>query len=179
MTMPPQPSATTSPPLHPAMSWRGLALLPVAILPSLFASVIGQLFTAVGMVSWYRTLQKPFFNPPDMAFPIVWTFLYALMAVAFWRILRARPEAGPKNAAILVYLGQMVLNVGWSYMFFGLRSALGGLVVSSAMVIALGFTIRLFQRLDRAAGIALYPYFAWVVFATVLNAAIVWLNPGT
>jgi tryptophan-rich sensory protein len=47
------------------------------------------------------------------------------------------------------------------------------------MVIAIGFTIRLFQRLDRAAGIALYPYFAWVVFATVLNATIVWLNPGT
>ncbi|MCU0818338.1 MAG: tryptophan-rich sensory protein [Beijerinckiaceae bacterium] len=171
-------SSSASPAIHPAMSLRGIVLLPVSVLPSLFASVLGQLFTAVGMVGWYRTLQKPFFNPPDLAFPIAWTFLYALMAVAFWRILRLRSEAGPKGMAILAYLGQMLLNVGWSYVFFGLRSPLGGLVVSSAMLIAIGITIRYFQRLDRAAGIALYPYFAWVTFATVLNATIVWLNPG-
>ncbi len=178
MTMSPGYSSPASPAIHPATSMRGILLLPVSILPSLFASVLGQLFTAVGMVSWYRTLQKPFFNPPDLVFPIVWTFLYALMAVAFWRILRLKPEAGPKAAAIFAYLGQMVLNVGWSYVFFGLRSPLGGVVVSSAMLIAIGITIRQFQRLDRAAGIALYPYFAWVAFATFLNATIVYLNPG-
>lgn len=178
MTMPATETTPHAPPMHSGLSWRGLILLPVAVLPSFVASVLGQLFTAVGMVSWYRTLQKPFFNPPDLVFPIAWTFLYALMAVAFWRILRLKPEAGPKSAAILAYLGQMVLNLAWSYVFFGLRSPIGGLVVSSAMLIAIGLTIRLFQRLDRAAGIALYPYFGWVAFATVLNAAIVWLNPG-
>lgn len=163
--------------LHPALSLRGLLLLVVSVMPSLFASVLGQLFTAVGLVGWYRTLQKPFFNPPDLVFPIVWTFLYALMAVAFWRILRLKPEAGSKTSAILAYLGQMVLNVGWSYAFFTLRSPLAGLVVTSALLVAIGLTIRLFVRLDRAAGYALYPYFAWVAFATLLNASIVYLNP--
>lgn len=178
MTMPLTHSTASSPAIHPALSWRGLVLLPVSILPSLLASVLGQLFTAVGMVSWYRTLEKPFFNPPDIVFPIVWTFLYALMAVAFWRILRLKPEAGPKGAAILAYLGQMALNLAWSYVFFTLRSPIGGLVVVGALLLAIGITIRLFLRLDRAAGYALYPYFAWVAFATVLNGAIVWLNPG-
>jgi translocator protein len=179
MSIPASNSSPADPALHPVLSWRGIVLLPVAVLPSLLASILGQLFTVVGLVEWYRLLQKPFFNPPDIVFPIVWTFLYALMAVAFWRILRLKPEAGAKGLAILAYLGQLVLNVGWSYVFFSLRSPLGGVVVSSAMLIAIGLTIRHFRQLDRAAGMALYPYFAWVAFATLLNATIVYLNPGS
>ncbi len=94
MTMPPGHSSPGSPAIHPALSVRGILLLPVSILPSLFASVLGQLFTAVGMVSWYRTLQKPFFNPPDLVFPIVWTFLYALMAVRSGASCGSSPRQG-------------------------------------------------------------------------------------
>jgi benzodiazapine receptor len=162
--------------LHPALSARSLVLLLLAMLPSLIASVLGQLFTVQGLVGWYRTLQKPFFTPPDIAFPLVWTFLFALMAVAFWRILRARPEAGPKSGAIAFFLGQMVLNLGWSYAFFFLRSPLFGLVVVTMLLIAIALTIRAFVKIDRAAGWALYPYLVWVGFATLLNASIVFLN---
>lgn len=162
--------------LHPALSLRSLLLLLLAMLPPLFASVLGQIFTASGLVGWYSTLNKPFFVPPSIIFPMVWTFLYALMAVAFWRILRAKPEAGPKGGAIALFLGQMALNLGWSYAFFFLRLPLFGLVVITALLIAIAFTIRAFVTIDRAAGWALYPYLAWVGFATVLNAAIVFLN---
>ncbi|MGL5447849.1 MAG: TspO/MBR family protein [Rhabdaerophilum sp.] len=162
--------------LHPALGLRGLAMLPLAMLPPLIASVLGQLFTAPGLVAWYSTLNKPFFTPPSIAFPLVWTFLYALLAVAFWRILRAKPEAGPRGEAILVFLVQMALNLAWSYAFFTLRSPLAGLIVITALLVAIAFNIRAFVKIDRAAGWALYPYLAWVGFATLLNAAIFFLN---
>ena len=164
------------PHLYPALSLRGLLLLPVAMLPSLIASVGGSLATATGLVTWYPSLVKPFFNPPSIAFPLVWTFLYALLAVAFWRILRLRPEAGRNGPAIGIFLAQMALNLGWSYAFFGLRSPLAGLLVITLLIVAIALNIRAFLGLDRAAGLALYPYLAWVAFATLLNTAIFVLN---
>jgi tryptophan-rich sensory protein len=162
--------------MYPALSLRGLLLLPVSIIPSMFASVLGSLFTATGLVGWYRTLNKPFFTPPDIAFPLVWTFLYALMAVGFWRILRLRPEAGPRWPAIAAFLVQLLINIGWTYAFFGLRSPLAGLIVVGMLLVAIAINIRVFQRLDPAASYALYPYFAWAFFAMLLNGAIFFLN---
>ncbi|CAN1529408.1 COG3476 Tryptophan-rich sensory protein (mitochondrial benzodiazepine receptor homolog) [Rhabdaerophilaceae bacterium] len=164
------------PHLYPAMSPRALLLLPVAMMPSLVASLGGSLATAMGLQSWYPTLVKPFFNPPDVVFPLVWTFLFALMAIAFWRILRLKPEAGARGRAIGLFLLQMALNLGWSYAFFGLRSPLAGLLVIGALIIAIALTIRAFRPLDRASAFALYPYLAWVGFAALLNAAIFVLN---
>ena len=164
------------PHLHAALSGRGLLLLPVAMLGPLLASMIGSLFTVPQLAGWYRALNKPFFTPPDMVFPLVWTFLYALMAVSFWRILRAKPEMGSRKIAILAFVVQLLLNVAWSYAFFARQSPLMGLVVIGALIIAIVINIRTFLTIDRAAGYALYLYLAWVSFATLLNVAIVFLN---
>lgn len=164
------------PHLEPALSLRGLAMLPLAMLAPLLASLTGGFLTAQSLTSWYPALAKPFFTPPNIVFPLVWTFLYALMAVSFWRILRAKPEAGPKGQAIAAFLGQMVLNIGWSYAFFTLRSPMAGLVVIGALALAIVWMIRAFLRIDRAAGYAQYIYLGWVAFAALLNAAIAVLN---
>ena len=162
--------------LYPALSPRGLLLLVVAILPVMIASFIGQLFTAPMIGTWYAQLNKPVFTPPNVVFPLAWTFLYALMAVAFWRILRAKPETGPKSAAIGLFLVQLVANAGWSYAFFGRQSPVAGLVVIGLLLVLIALMMRAFLRIDRAAGFALVPYLAWVSFATVLNATIILIN---
>ncbi len=166
------------PHLHPALSARSALLLPVALVPPVMASMLGSYLTAGALISWYPQLVKPFFTPPNLAFPIAWTFLFALMAMAFWRILRARPEQGPKGKAIAAFLVQLVFNVGWSWAFFGQRSPVLGLVAVSLLFVSIAVTIRVFKPLDRAAAFALYPYLAWVAFAAALNAGIVILNPG-
>lgn len=166
------------PHLYPALSLRSIALLVLAMIPSMAASVLGTLLTAPVVRGWYATLNKPFFTPPDIVFPLIWTFLYALMALSFWRILRARPEAGPKTVAIIVFLVQMALNVGWSWAFFAKRSPYLGLVVIGLLFVAIVLTIRAFKAIDRSAGFALIPYLAWVGFAAVLNATIAINNPG-
>lgn len=165
--------------LHPALSGRSLALLVLAILPSMIASMLGQFFTVPALPGWYQGLAKPFFTPPNLVFPLVWTFLYALMALCFWRVLRARAEAGPKTAAVALFLGQMVLNVGWSWAFFAKRSPVLGLVVIGLLAVAILMTIRAFKAIDRPAGLALLPYLAWVLFAALLNGAIAVMNSSS
>lgn len=166
------------PHLYPALSLRAMLLLVVAMVPSMVASVLGSLLTASALVGWYPTLDKPFFTPPNIVFPLVWTFLYALMALSFWRILRARPEAGPTTTAIALFLVQMVLNVGWSWAFFAKRSPTLGVVAVGLLFVAIVMTIRAFKAIDRPAGFALIPYLAWVGFAALLTAAIAIKNPG-
>lgn len=166
------------PHLYPALSLRSIVLLVLAMIPSMAASVLGTLLTAPVVRGWYATLDKPFFTPPDIVFPLVWTFLYALMALSFWRILRARPEAGSKVTAVALFLVQMALNVGWSWAFFAKRSPYLGLVVIGVLFVVIVLTIRAFKAIDRPAGFALIPYLAWVGFAAVLNATIAVNNPG-
>jgi tryptophan-rich sensory protein len=143
---------------------------------SILASAAGGLVTRPQIPTWYATLEKPFFNPPNWVFGPVWTILFAMMAYAFWRILRQPPGTPGRGAAIAAYLVQLALNVTWSVVFFGLNSPAGGFVVIGLFLVAIGVTIRLFAGLDRPAAWLLAPYLAWVSFASVLNASIWWLN---
>jgi tryptophan-rich sensory protein len=157
-------------------SRRGLALAALAAGSVIATSTTGRLITAVPVKTWYTTIAKPSFNPPNWAFPVAWTTLFVLMGIAFWRVLRT-PEGTPgRGRAIALFVAQLVVNVGWSAAFFGMRSPLYGLLVVVpfwAMIAATGWA---FRKLDRPASWMLAPYLAWVTFATVLNAAIVRLN---
>lgn len=92
----------------------GLALF---ILLCLGAGRIGSMFTTANLPFWYSNLEKPSFTPPDIVFPIVWTFLYILMAVAVWQALRHAPNRQDCAVIIGVFLLQLVLNVSWSFVF--------------------------------------------------------------
>ncbi len=138
-------------------------------------SALGGLITAASVGSWYQTLAKPPFNPPDWLFAPVWTALYLMMAIAGWRVWRRLGwRAGRK--LLFVYGIQLVLNLGWSAVFFGLRMPGPALVVIGLLLAAIAVTARLFWATDRPAGILFLPYLAWVGFATLLNASIWLLN---
>ena len=122
---------------------------------------------------WYAGLAKPSWNPPGWVFGPVWTILYAMMAVAAWRVWLDGGWAQQKKALSL-FLLQWALNALWTPLFFGLHQpgwALAEIVVLLAAILA---TIRAFWRVDRIAGLLLLPYAVWVAFATVLNWTI-WL----
>lgn len=160
-------------------SLRSLGWLLVAAVPVVLVSALGSLFTFQGLVSWYPALKKPFFTPPNQVFPVVWTFLYAVMALACWRILRApaQEETKPlKRKALMLYGAQLVLNLGWSYAFFALRSPWAGVAVIVPLIGLIALTIRAFRPLDRAAANVLYLYLSWVSFAGLLNLSIALLN---
>ncbi len=128
------------------------------------------------MRDWYPTLVKPSFNPPNWAFPVAWTLLFALMGSAFWRVLRA-PEGTPWRAlGLKLFVAQLVVNVAWSTAFFGARSPLLGMLVIVPFWALICANALVFRRVDRAAALLLVPYLAWVAFAAVLNAAILQMN---
>jgi tryptophan-rich sensory protein len=140
------------------------------------AATIGNLATMPAIPAWYVGLVKPSFNPPNWLFGPVWGLLYAMMAVAFWRVLRTPPEPQGRGAAIVAFLVQMALNALWSIAFFGAKSPALGLLVIAALWLAIAATITLFRRIDGLAAVLLAPYIAWVSFAALLNVAIWRLN---
>ena len=158
--------------LTPSKDFLGLV---VFVVVCLVVSGIGGAITATSVGGWYQDLQKPPFNPPDAVFAPVWTTLYLFMAVAGWRVWRtARYQAGRK--ALIVFALQLMLNVTWSFLFFGLQRidlALFEIVVLLVVIVANGI---MFARIDRLAGALFGPYVIWVAYATLLNASLWFLN---
>jgi tryptophan-rich sensory protein len=138
-------------------------------------SAIGGWVTAQTVGTWYRTLEKPAFNPPDWVFAPVWTLLYVLIALAGWRVWRRRGFGGAPRAAA-AYAAQLALNLAWSFLFFGGRMIGAALADIVLLLAAIAVTATLFRRIDRVAAWLLAPYGAWVAFAAVLNYALWRLN---
>ena len=139
----------------------------------LLAGYIGSRFTFVSVRTWYQTIKKPFWNPPNWIFAPVWTLLYIMMAVAAWRVWeRADNAFGP----MLIFAFQLVLNVAWSAIFFGKRNislALKEIIFLWTAVVA---TMTVFWLVDLLAGILFIPYVLWVTFAAFLNYIIDRMN---
>ena len=154
---------------------RDLAGLAAFVLLCLAISALGGWVTATSVGSWYPTLAKPAFNPPNWVFAPVWTVLYLMIAAAGWRVWRRRGLAAAP-VAMGTYALQLALNLAWSFVFFGAQAIGAALVVIAALLAAIVANAILFWKIERAAGWLLAPYAAWVAFATALNAALWWLN---
>ncbi|HJW21267.1 MAG TPA: TspO/MBR family protein [Candidatus Limnocylindrales bacterium] len=146
----------------------------VALVAPLAVGLLGSLPTARAIPSWYRTLNKPRWNPPDAVFAPVWTTLYGLMGIA---LVLVRRRGGEVGEAERVFGVQLALNLAWSLVFFGRRDPRAALAVMGLLWLAIVATIAEFWRLRPAASLLLAPYLAWVSFAALLNAEIARRNP--
>lgn len=160
---------------EPLTSKRSLIGLGVALAVCFGASLIGSAFTQPNL-GWYATLAKPGFTPPNAVFPIVWTILFAMMAVSAWLVWRTPGEEGDKKTALTWFAIQLALNVAWSFAFFQMQSPIAGLAVILWLLVAIGLTMVFFDRINRMAALLLVPYLLWVGFATGLNFALWALN---
>jgi len=158
------------------MSIRDILKLVVSIVACLAAGAIGSVFTRSAIPTWYATLEKPFFTPPNWLFAPAWTLLYILMGIAAFLVWRKGLKNRGVRIALIVFLIQLVLNALWSVVFFGLESPLYGLIVISILWIAILVTIIKFFRISRVASVLMWPYLLWVTFAAGLNASIWLLN---
>ena len=138
-------------------------------------SALGGAATATSVGSWYALLEKPSFNPPNWVFAPVWTALFFMMAIAGWRVWR-RDGVRKARWALALFGAQLALNLGWSILFFGLRSIGAALIEICVLLLAILATTAVFWRRDRVAGMLFVPYAGWVAFAAVLNAALWRLN---
>ncbi len=139
------------------------------------AGYIGSSFTFEAILTWYASLQKPLFSPPNWIFGPVWTLLYLLMGISFYLILVTKTKKA-KGTAIELFLIQLTLNTLWSIIFFGLQNPFFAFIEIFFLWIAILLTIFSFSKILKLAAYLLYPYFAWVSFAAYLNLAIWQLN---
>ncbi|MCJ7498140.1 MAG: tryptophan-rich sensory protein [candidate division Zixibacteria bacterium] len=151
--------------------------LVISLIICQLAGFIGSLFTTPAIPSWYATLVKPSFTPPNWVFAPVWTTLFLLMGISAFLVWRKGIENPRVNLALRLFIIQLILNIIWSVLFFGLRSTLLGLVEIIILWTFILFTILYFFKVSKIAGILLLPYFVWVSFAAVLNFSIWRLNP--
>ncbi len=130
----------------------------------------GGLWTAQSVKTWYPTLEKPPFRPPNWVFGPVWTTLYAMMAYAMYTVSERKDvEPTVLRAAKVLWGVQLVLNLMWSYLFFGRRSPLAGLVEIVMLWVAIVATIVAFAKVSRSAALLMVPYLLWVSFASFLT----------
>lgn len=148
----------------------------VAIAICELAGGIGAIFTTPSIATWYSTLVKPSFTPPSWLFGPVWTLLYALMGIAafvVWNKGWNRPDV---RTAVYIFVFQLLLNIMWSVIFFGLHNPLAAFVNIIVLWVAILTTIISFGRISRTAMWLLLPYILWVSFAAVLNYSLWVLN---
>lgn len=140
------------------------------------AGVVGAFFTTSSISTWYAGIRKPDLAPPNWVFAPVWTTLYGLMGVSLFLVWGKTLGKDLGRLAIAVFIIQLILNVLWSYLFFGLRSPFLGLVEITILWFAIAATLAFFIRISRTAGLMLLPYLGWVSLAGYLNYMIFILN---
>ena len=145
------------------------------LLLTLLVGGVSGYYTIGNVATWYATLHKPFFNPPNSVFGPVWTVLYILMAVSFYMVLQ-QPKSVMRKYAITFFIVQLTLNFFWSIIFFNLHLIGIALAEIALMWLSILWMIILFYPVSKTAALLQLPYIAWVSFATALNAAIFYLN---
>ena len=154
------------PPFRPGL----LALFSILSVLTLAA---GGWLTSLGLGPWYDELQKPPFQPPAWVFTPAWTTIFALLAIATWRLAR---QGNPAKPALFVYGVQLVLNMLWSLFFFAMERPDLALVEICVLDIVIVVMVVMYGRLDRTAGWFLVPYGIWLVLATSINLWVVLNN---
>ena len=159
--------------LRAALLRWSLFLAPLLLLLGSFS---GAAAGSGGSNVWFMGLEKPALFPPPATFGIVWTVLYLLMGVALAMIVTARGAPG-RGTAIAVFVGQFLLNLAWSPLFFAMHQITAALALLVVLDLAVIVTIALFWRIRPLAAWLLVPYLAWGLFAAALNWQFLAANP--
>jgi benzodiazapine receptor len=159
------------------MKLNKITKIAIAVIICLAVGYSSSTFTKEGVETWYPTILKPNFNPPNWVFMPVWTLLFILIGVAagiVWDKINEQNEEVKK--ALGFFLIQLILNAVWSYLFFGLKNPTLALIEIALLWLMIYETYLKFDKINKIAGYLLIPYMAWVSFAGILNASIWWLN---
>ena len=158
------------------MSFLRYALVTVpAVL--LLGSLSGALAGSGADNSWYQGLEKSPLNPPGWVFAAVWPVLYVLLGLSLAMLLHAK-GAKHRGRALALFVAQLLLNLAWAPVFFGYHRADIALSIIAATAVAAFFLILVAWRIRVLAGLLLYPYLGWLMFAALLNYEVVERNPG-
>lgn len=136
---------------------------------------LGSYFTSLSVSSWYTQIAKPSWNPPNKIFGPAWGLIFLLMAISGWLIWQQR-DVTEIQIVLGIFILQLVLNVGWSGLFFGLRKIGIAALEVVLLWLVIGAYILLAWPISTTASLLFLPYWLWVGFASLLNMRIWFLN---
>lgn len=154
-----------------------ISRIAIGVIICLAVGYLSGMVTRTSITTWYPTLVKPSFNPPNWIFAPVWTSLYVMMGIAaglIWNQIPSQKEAVTK--ALQFFAIQLVLNALWSYLFFGMYNLMLATIEVVLLWLMIFETYSQFAKINKTASYLMLPYLAWVSFASVLTASIWWLN---
>ncbi|MFM1754291.1 MAG: hypothetical protein RLZZ236_1230 [Bacteroidota bacterium] len=154
-----------------------ISRIAIVVIICLAVGYLSGMVTRASITTWYPTLVKPSFNPPNWIFAPVWTSLYVMMGVAaglIWNQITTQKVAVTK--ALQIFAIQLILNALWSYLFFGLHNLMLATIEVVLLWLMIFETYSQFAKINKTASYLMLPYLAWVSFASVLTASIWWLN---
>jgi translocator protein len=158
------------------MSFLRYALFTVpAVL--LLGTLAGRLSGSGDGNPWFDALVIPPLMPPGWVFGVAWTILYILLGLSLAMILHAR-GAKDRNKALALFAFQLALNYAWPPVFFALHKVGPALSILAAMIGGTLALILIAWRIRVLAGLLLYPYLGWLLFAALLNFQVMALNPN-
>lgn len=157
------------------MKFKPLAFI-ISIAITLSVGALGGWATAQSVKTWYLTLNKPSFNPPNWLFAPVWTTLYILIGIAAYLVWTKRDQIVHFPRTVAIYLIQLILNLAWSFIFFYLHEVGFALAEIILLLIMIVVNALMFYRINKWAGLIFIPYFLWVSFASFLTYNILILN---
>ncbi len=155
---------------------KDIIKLIVSLLICQAAGFLGSLVTTPSIPVWYASLEKPSFSPPNWVFSPVWITLYALMGISLYLLWREDTKIPKVQIALFFFVVQLILNIGWSMVFFGLKLPLLAFIEILLLWIAILLTILRAVKVSKTAGLLLLPYILWVSFAAGLNFFLWYLN---
>lgn len=148
----------------------------VSLLITMIFAALGGLITVRSVKTWYPGIAKPSFNPPNWLFGPVWSILFTIIAIAAYLVWMKRKQISHFPRTASVYFIQLILNLGWSFLFFYNHLIGAALIEIVALLMAIFINGLVFYKIDKTSGLLFIPYFIWVSFATLLNYNIFILN---
>ena len=151
------------------IKWKSL------LINILIPNILGFLGSIIGNVqNGFDGIIKPFFTPPAIVFPIVWTILYTLMGVSSYLIIQS--DSYEKNEALVIYGIQLIINALWTYFFFNLKWFLFSFVLVIIILVLVIIMIIKYFKINKLAAYLQIPYVIWLIFAGVLSLSVYLLN---
>jgi translocator protein len=151
-------------------------ILALSILLVLFIGFLGSIFTSSSVSTWYQTLNKPFFNPPNWLFAPVWTLLYLMIGVSLYLVITTKAKKDLKKKTYLIFSIQLFLNLLWSFLFFQNQAIFLAFICIIFLLISIIINLLFAYKISKPSGLLLIPYLIWVGFASLLNLSIWILN---
>lgn len=160
---------------NPIMKFKPVAFI-INIALTLGIGALASYATASSVKTWYPTINKPSFNPPNWLFAPVWTTLYILIGIAAYLVWIKRDSIVHYPRTVAIYFIQLILNLAWSFLFFYLHEIGLALAEISLLLLSIIINAIVFYKIDKWAGLLYIPYIIWVSFATFLNYNLFILN---